>query len=219
MRRNLLLTALLSGLTLAAPLAALTTAAPAAAQTRAERDASAEAYVLTEANRALHILGDKSLSIEGKKTAFRAFVDEVADVPTITGYVLGKYRRQLSDAQYKDFAVTFREYANTVYETRLNTYKGETLRVTGSTVRRPGDVIVTSEVVGGQTRQPIKVLWRILRNGTGQWHVVDVQVEGIWLAVTQQQDFVSTLDNNRGDISVLIGQLKGQKKEALKPHK
>jgi hypothetical protein len=31
--------------------------------------------------------------------------------------------------------------------------------------------------------------------------------------VTEQQDFVSTLDNNHGDIGVLISQLKGERKE------
>ncbi|HQT52523.1 MAG TPA: ABC transporter substrate-binding protein, partial [Phenylobacterium sp.] len=30
---------------------------------------------------------------------------------------------------------------------------------------------------------------------------------GVWLAITQQQDFVSTIDNAGGDISVLIAQL------------
>lgn len=225
MRRPLINAALSSVFTtaamaavLAAPLAALPVAAPAAfAQSaRAERDAAAESFVSIQANRVLAILGDKSQTVDAKKKAFRAIVDEVADVPAITSYVLGKYRRSVSEEQFRDFSVAFREFANTVYESRLNTYKGETLKVTSSTVRRPGDVIVTSEVVGGQTKQPVKVLWRVIKNPEGRWHAVDVQVEGVWLAVTEQQDFVSTLDNARGDINVLIAQLKGEKKEAVK---
>jgi phospholipid transport system substrate-binding protein len=192
---------------------------PAAAQSaRAERDATAEAFVLSEANHVLAVLGDRSLSVEAKKKTFRALIDEVADVPKITSYVLGKYRRSLSDAQFREFSIAFREFANTVYESRLGAYKGETLRVSGSTVRKPGDVVVTSEVIGGQTKQPLKVLWRVLRSEDGRWRAVDVQVEGVWLAVTEQQDFVSTLDNARGDINVLIAQLKGEKKDAIKPH-
>ncbi len=219
MRRPALLSArLLLASLIAAPMAAMPVCAPVAfAQSaRAERDAAAEGFVSVEANRALQILGDRNLSVEAKKKAFRTFVDEIADVPAITGYVLGKYRRSVTDDQYREFSVAFREFANSVYETRLNTYKGEVLKVTSSIVRRPGDVIVTSEVVGGQTKQPIKVLWRALKNSEGRWHAVDVQVEGVWLAVTEQQDFVSTLDNAHGDISVLIAQLKGDKKDAVK---
>jgi phospholipid transport system substrate-binding protein len=37
-----------------------------------------------------------------------------------------------------------------------------------------------------------------------------VQVSGIWLAITQQQDFVSTIDNAGGNVDVLIGQLEKQ---------
>ncbi len=210
-RRLALFAALLA--TTMAPLLPVTAPAAMADNARTERDAAAEAFVLTQANRALGILSDKGLGVDAKKKAFRSFVDEVADVPAITGYVLGKYRRSLTEAEYNEFAVTFREYANTVYESRLGTYKGETLRVTSSIVRRPGDVIVTSEVVGGQTKQPLKVLWRALKRPDGAWRIVDVQVEGVWLAITEQQDFVSTLDTAHGDIRVLIAQLKGGPKK------
>ena len=53
------------------------------------------------------------------------------------------------------------------------------------------------------------VLWRVLAEGGG-WKVVDVQVQGVWLAITEQQDFVSTIDNSGGNIQVLIDQLKRQ---------
>ena len=43
--------------------------------------------------------------------------------------------------------------------------------------------------------------------GGANWKVVDVQFKGIWLAITQQQDFVSTIDNAGGNIDVLINQL------------
>jgi len=43
------------------------------------------------------------------------------------------------------------------------------------------------------------------------WKVVDVQVSGVWLAITQQQDFVSTIDNAGGNIDVLIRQLEADR--------
>ena len=79
--------------------------------------------------------------------------------------------------------------------------------MTGSLVRQPGDVVVTSQVVGGQFKQPATVLWRLLRGPSG-WRVVDVQAQGVWLAVVEQQDFTSTLANNNGNIDVLIRQLR-----------
>ncbi len=182
-------------------------ATPAFAE--AERDAQAEAFVANEASRALTILNQGGATAQ-KKAEFRAFIDQVADVPRITDFVLGKYLRTISPQQHQAFAQAFRLYANGVYESRLGQYHGERLRVTGSIVRAPGDVVVTSQIVGGQVTTPTEVKWRVIRGADGRYRAVDVSIEGVWLAITEQQDFVSTLDNHHGDINVLIGQLRSQ---------
>lgn len=191
----------------AAPLAVV--AVPAAAYAQAARDASAEAFVQREAQRALQILQGGETTA-AKKAEFRSFVDQVADVPRITAFVLGKYRRTATPAQYQEFAQAFRQYANGVYESRLGQYSGQGLKVTGSIVKSPGDVIVSSVITGDRTGKTNNVDWRVLKGSDGRWRVVDVEVEGVWLAITQQQDFVSTLDNSRGDISALSRQLRSQ---------
>lgn len=206
MIRSPRLRAALLGLALAAPAAGLALT-PVAAHAQGRRDAGAEQFVQTQAQRGLNIL--RSGSPQGaEKAQFRAFVDEVADVPRITDFVLGRYNRTVSPAQKAEFARTFRDYANGVYESRLGQYHGQILKVTGSTARRPGDVVVTSQVVGGGGA-PVRVDWRVIQGGGG-WKVVDVNVSGVWLAITEQQDFASTLSNHGGNIQVLIDQLRGQ---------
>lgn len=187
----------------------LNMAAPALALAQAPRDASAEQFVQTEAQRVISILNDKSQSNADKIRIFRGVVDEIADVPKITNFVLGKYARTITPAQRARFAKVFREYAQNVYESRLGDYHGETVKVTGSVVRNPGDVVVNTTISGGKLSEPVMASWRVLRSGAG-WKVVDVQVSGIWLAITQQQDFVSTIDNAGGNVDVLIAQLEKQ---------
>lgn len=209
-RRSALLLA--AALLSAAPAAAmLSTAAPARAQ--AARDASAETFVGQEGQRALRIL-NASGPVAAKKAQFRQFVDEAADVPKITRFVLGRYARTVTPAQYAAFADAFRDYANSVYESRLSQYRGEGFKVTGSQVRSPTDVVVASEVVGGASNRHDVVNWRVQKGADGRWRVVDVNVRGVWLAITEQQDFVSTLNNNRGDINVLVGQLRNRAEAA-----
>lgn len=206
MIRSPSLRAALLGLSLAAPAAGVVLV-PAAAHAQAQRDAGAEQFVQTEAQRGLNIL--RSGSPRGaEKAQFRAFVDQVADVPRITDFVLGRYNRTITPAQKAEFARAFRDYANGVYESRLGQYHGQTLKVTGSIARRPGDVVVTSEVTGGGSA-PVRVDWRVIRGASG-WKVVDVNVSGVWLAITEQQDFASTLSNHGGNVQVLIDQLRSQ---------
>jgi len=180
--------------------------APGAALAQAPRDASAEQFVQEKAQRIISILADRSLSVPRKQQIFRQAVDELADVPKITNFVLGKYARSITPDQRARFAAAFRTYAENVYQNRIGDYRGETLKVTGSVVRKPGDVIVNSVVSGGQIERPLPASWRVLSTG-GAWKVVDVQVKGVWLAITQQQDFVSTVDNAGGNIEALITQL------------
>lgn len=200
--RRHLLTRLGGALALAG-LAGAAAAQPAAR--RSARNPQAEAFVEVQAQKVLSVLADRSLSLGQKQQAFRRLIDQIADVPKITNFVLGKYARSIDPAQRARFNTVFRTYAETVYQTRISEFRGETLKVTGSVARTPGDVVVASLVLGGG-RDPIPVSWRVLGAGAA-WKVVDVQIRGVWLAITQQQDFVSTIDNAGGDIGVLIAQL------------
>ncbi|HWU14443.1 MAG TPA: ABC transporter substrate-binding protein [Caulobacter sp.] len=185
-------------------LGALSQARPALAQ--AARDPQAEQFVQTRAQRVITVLADKNQSIAQKKATFHQAIDQLADVPKITNFVLGKYARTVTPDQRQRFAAAFRVYAESVYQNRISDYHGEVLKVTGSTVRKPGDVIVNTTISGGQIGQPLPVAWRVLGGGTS-WKVVDIQFKGVWLAITQQQDFVSTIDNAGGNVDVLISQL------------
>jgi phospholipid transport system substrate-binding protein len=104
----------------------------------------------------------------------------------------------------------FRTYAEGIYQSRIDDYHGEKFTVNGSVIRKPGDTIVTTTLFGGKMSTPTVVQWRVL-GGPGNFRVVDVQVSGVWLAITQQQDFVSTIDNAGGNINVLITQLQNDR--------
>jgi phospholipid transport system substrate-binding protein len=201
-----------AALSLAGPAMIASIPASAAAQTGRQHAApTAEAFVQSEANKALAILRDSSMSLSVKKQAFYSFINQVADVPMITDFVLGRYRRSLTPAQYSAFADAFRGYADSVYESRLSDYHGQGLAVTGSIARSPDDVVVTTAITGaGASAESSVVNWRVLRGGDGRWHVVDVQAQGVWLAIVEQQDFASTLANHNGDIGLLTRQLQAE---------
>jgi phospholipid transport system substrate-binding protein len=169
-RRQSLLTLAAGVLALSAPAALLSPSLARAQAIRTHGDSEAEAFVQTQASRVLQILNDRDQSVSAKKLAFRGIIDQVADVQRITSFVLGRYRRSVTPAQYAAFAAAFRQYADNIYESRLGDYNGQTLKVTGSVVRQPGDVVVSSEVTGGG-KAPTVVNWRVLRGAAdgGSW--------------------------------------------------
>jgi phospholipid transport system substrate-binding protein len=179
-------------------------------QQRGPRDAQAEQFVDANGGKVLAILNNRQQSKAERDQTFRALIDQVVDVPRVTHFVLGKYARSISPDQYQRFATVFRSYAERVYQSRIDNYHGEKFTVNGSVIRKPGDVIVTTTLFGGKMSTPTVVQWRVM-GSAGNFRVVDVQVSGVWLAITQQQDFVSTIDNAGGNINVLITQLQNDK--------
>lgn len=197
-------------LTVAAPLAASVAALPEAALAQGRREASAEQFVQSQGARVLAVLNNKTMPLAEKTRTFNTMIDQIADMDRVTDFVLGKYNRTIQPAQKQEFSTLFRRFFNNVWQSRLGDYAGERLVVTGSTARSPTDVVVMTRVSGGKLKQPSQVNWRVLKGGGGQWRAVDVQIEGVWLAITQQQDFVSTVDNAGGNVTVLINQLRAQ---------
>jgi len=180
--------------------------APAAAQARATRDPQAELFVQTEGQKALSVVTNRVLAAPARDAAFRQMIDQLADFQRITGFVLGKYARVATPAQRQQFNSVFRVYAQNLFQSHLTGFKGNRLQVTGSVVRGPGDVVVNTTVSGDPGAGPLPVAWRVL-GGSGTYKAVDVQTRGVWLAITLQQDFVSTIDNAGGDVAVLITRL------------
>jgi phospholipid transport system substrate-binding protein len=173
------------------------------------RNPQAEQFVQFQAQRIIGVLNNRTLSSAQRIRTFGEIVNEIADIPRITTFVLGKYARTITPGQMQRFGPIFRQYEQNVYETRLSDFHGQTVTVTGSVARQADDVIVNTLIGGGGLQQPLPVAWRVL-GGDARWKVVDVQVNGIWLAITQQQDFVSTIDNHGGAVDALISQLQQQ---------
>ena len=199
--------AILLGLAAAPGVLGLAASANAqSAATRGARSPDAEKFVEAQVQRMLSLLADRGLTAGQRDAAFRRAIGEIADIPRITTFVLGKYGRTITPAQRAQFTAAFRAYAENVYQARLAEFRGVSVRATGSVARRVDDVVVSSVIQSAAGGPPTAASWRLLASG-GAWKIVDVQIKGVWLAITQQQDFVSTIDNAGGDINVLITQL------------
>lgn len=188
----------LSAVSLAAAFALFILAQPSHAQSADE----AEAFVQREAQEvinALQAFHDGELDEETLKRNFRDRIDMLADVPRITNFVLGRYRRGADEAVLEEFRTVFREFAINVYERELGNYAGQTLEVTGSVTRSQGDFIVRSTVRGNANGEDVAVNWRVMSTD-GTMKVVDAEVMGVWLAQTQREEITSIIGNARGDI-------------------
>ena len=201
--------------TLFAPIAAfaLIAAAPAESQAQSAEGAhAAERFVAENAEAVIETLqayhsGEREL--EAVKRDFRQRIDELAEVDRITNFVLGRYRRTADEETLEEFRSVFRDYAIGVYESELSNYAGQSLEVTGSVERRPGDYVVRSKVTGANGAEPVQVAWRVQERG-GELKVLDAQIQGIWLAQTQRDQITSIIGDAGGDVTAAIDALRAR---------
>ena len=180
------------------------------AASAAEAATPAEAYVEQNVQRGLAILNNHSIPDAQRRSEFREFLTSLTDIERIAKFTLGPALRTTSGSDLDAFVNAFRDYAVAVYEARLNQYAGQTLRVTGSTERAPGDDIVNTVIVdpNGKSsgQEPIQVDFRVV-NSNGKFVVIDVSIAGVWLAIEERDQFTAFLQQNNGNVAALTAHL------------
>ncbi|MCF6291919.1 MAG: ABC transporter substrate-binding protein [Robiginitomaculum sp.] len=165
-----------------------------------------EAFVQQQAFAGLEILQDKYIGETEKNVAFGKFIDSVIDSRKVARFVLGKYARGLDSAVFDDFKHAFDAYAKNIYQDNLTKFGGESLIVTGSIDRKPGDAIVNTIISGGALEKPLNVRWRV-RTKDGISKIIDLEAFGIWLAVQQRSEITSYIANNGGKVKAATNML------------
>ena len=172
-----------------------------------------EAFVQQNVDRGYQILNNRSLSSEQRRAQFRNFLLSLTDLHRIGMFTLGQYANGASPADLQAFDKAFTDYAVAVYESRLGKYTGQTLKVTGSVVRAPDDVVVNAVVVNlgaGSNQEPIRAAFRVRKTTDGRPIITDMEVEGIWLALSERSDFTGFLQQHGGSVSALADHLRMQ---------
>ncbi|MBV9550326.1 MAG: ABC transporter substrate-binding protein [Alphaproteobacteria bacterium] len=175
-------------------------AAPAAAQ----GTNSAEQFVAGQIRDGLAILSDSGQSAAAREQSFEKFLLGTTDLKRIALFTLGN--ASATPAQRDAFVAAFNIYATAVYRSYFQRYSGQSLAVTGSRANGPGDTIVHTHLIDPNGGPPLTVDFRVRTDGERPL-VIDIGIAGVWLALTQHDDFAAFLARNNGDVDALTAHL------------
>ena len=164
-------------------------------------------YVMEITETAINTLTNKSVDQNKKEAQFGKLFDKNFDIPSISRFVLGKYWKQASLDQKKNFMKAFRNYIVKTYSSRFNEYSGEQLKLIDFENESNPKIFLVHTILERQDAPVIKVDWRIGKK-KDRFVILDIIIEGISLAITQRSEFVSVIDQNEGNIDKLISLLK-----------
>lgn len=184
-------------LLLVAVLAPLTLIAPAHAQSTASQ------FISVLGQQAIGTLQSTSGSLEQREQQFRRILAQSFDVAFIGRFVLGQHWRRASPQQRNDYLALFEDFLVLTYSRRLGGYSGETLSVVGERAANERDTVVRTRIVR-PSGPPIDADWRV-RVIDGHFKIIDVEVAGVSMALTQRSEFASVVTRNgiNGLIQVL----------------
>ena len=164
-------------------------------------------FVQSTVNRASQILSDDISKSEKIEKLKQVAIDTV-DIKGIGFYTLGKYRKELSDAQKEKYNELFKNYFLKSFSSRLAEYTNPKIDVQSQEKLSENYTIVSSVLVATDTRPEVKIQWRIYTKNPDKPMIRDLIIEGLSLARTQKEEFGSIIQSNDGNIDSLFSSLK-----------
>ncbi|MCS6877389.1 MAG: ABC transporter substrate-binding protein [Geminicoccaceae bacterium] len=154
--------------------------------------------------RVLAVLGDRSLDRAARLERLTKILDEATDLALVARLVLGRYWREASEAQRREFVDLFRRLLLKTMSDRLDSYGGETYEILGARAVDERDTMVFTRILRPQG-EPIAVDWRV-RDLGGRFVLVDVVAEGVSMVVTQRSEAAEIV--GRSGIDGLLAEMR-----------
>jgi phospholipid transport system substrate-binding protein len=180
---------------------------PLCTTSAADGTQDAEAFIVGLADQAIAALTPPGISRDEREARARVLLKDNFAVPTIGQFVLGRYWRNATLDEQKEYLDLFEKLIVVTYVDRFSRYSGERLKVTRAVSdQESGDTIVYSEI-SRPAGEPIQVGWRARKYGSS-FKIVDVLVEGVSMGQTQRSEFSSVIRNNGGSLAALLDEMR-----------
>ncbi len=171
-------------------LIALLNFVPTAAGAATSTD-QASRFIQTLADQAIEVLRSNEAGLADRQARFRTLLKDRFAVRTIGRFVLGRHWRRATPEQQRQYLELFADWIVKTYAVRFGGYTDERLTITGTRVN-PGDqdIFVGTEIAKPDSSVIFNANWRV-RRINGSYRIIDIEVEGLSMAVAQRAEFNS----------------------------
>lgn len=153
-------------------------------------------------------INDPRLDLPQRRARVAAVLRRVVDVEGTGRFILGRYVRQASPAEYQEYIRLFDETIIRNLTARFGEYRGVRFSLGRSQQRLEEDVLVNT-IIERPNSPAFALDWRVGEVG-GQPKVVDVIAEGTSLRLTQRSEYAAVIQRNGGRIAPLLDAMRNQ---------
>ena len=164
-------------------------------------------FIRSLAERAIEMLPAEEQTKEKRRDEFRSLFREGFAINGIARFVLGRYWRSAPEACRTEYMALFEDVTVNTWADRFSEYSGQEFTVQDA-VNAPSAhqderaAIVRSKFFT-DPRTSVRIDWRVTNRGD-IYKITDVSIEGISMATTQRDEFLSVIRSNGGQIKPLL---------------
>ncbi len=132
---------------------------------------------------------------------FRNLYLDAFDNYYISRFVLGRYWKRLDSKMRKQFVESFNDYIVTTYAPKFKGWEG-TFKATDSLLEN--NYYNVKMNVLNKDGPTLKFMWKIYLDKNKNFKILDVNIDGVSMLVTQRAEFMSVIKNNPKGVIGLI---------------
>ena len=142
-----------------------------------------------------------NLSESERIVNFRNLYLDSFDNYYISRFVLGQYWKRLDSKMRKQFVESFNNYIVTTYAPKFKGWEG-TFKATDSLLEN--NYYNVKMNVLNKDGPTLKFMWKIYLDKNKNFKILDVNIDGVSMLVTQRAEFMSVIKNNPKGVIGLI---------------
>lgn len=157
----------------------------------------------------IETVSDEKLTDSQRRSNFRYLYLHAFDNFYISRFVLGRYWKRIDKSVREEFIKTFNDYIVSTYAPKFKGWQGEFKAV--DALIEKNFYNVKMDVIN-KDGPVLKLIWKIYLDKNKNFKILDVNIDGVSMLVTQRAEFMSVIKNNPDGV---IGLIKAMKKKIL----
>jgi phospholipid transport system substrate-binding protein len=156
-------------------------------------------------SRVITEIANSQISPKQRESNFRKLYLNTFDNEYISKFVLGRHWNKIDNQTKKTFTKSFNDYLIMVYAPKFRGWSGQFKTLNSEF--RDNMYVVSMSLVSGEKAPTLKLDWRMYIAKTGEFRILDVNIDGVSMLVTQRAEFSSVIKNHPKGVKGLIEQM------------
>ena len=153
----------------------------------------------------IETVSDEKLSDAERRSNFRYLYLNAFDNFYISRFVLGRHWKRIDKSVKEEFVKTFNDYIVSTYAPKFKGWEGEFKAV--DALIEKNFYNVKMDVIN-KNGPVLKLIWKIYLDKNKKFKILDVNIDGVSMLVTQRAEFMSVIKNNPNGVAGLIEAMK-----------